>query len=107
MPSKRPFDSLYKSSAWLRRRAHQLRVEPLCQWCRARGITTAASVADHVVPCGNDRTAFITNPLQSLCTQCHNGKWASDKRGYRRDVGIDGFPIDPRHPFNMLAIKGK
>jgi 5-methylcytosine-specific restriction protein A len=107
MPSKRPFDSLYKSSAWLRRRAHQLRVEPTCRWCAQRGVVTAAVIADHIIPVRGDRNAFLKNELQSLCTQCHNGKWASDKRGFRRDIGPDGFPIDERHPFNLLAAKGK
>jgi 5-methylcytosine-specific restriction enzyme A len=107
MPSRRPQDSWYKSRQWLARRKHQLMLEPLCRWCSARGITTAASVADHVVPCHDDKNAFLTGELQSLCAPCHNSKWASDKRGYRRDIGIDGFPIDPAHPFNVLATKGK
>jgi len=107
MPSRRPFDSWYKGTAWLARRKRQLQAEPLCAWCEKRGVTTAASIADHITPCGNDRNAFLTNPLQSLCTQCHNGKWASDRRGYRRDIGADGFPTDPAHPFNVLETKGK
>jgi hypothetical protein len=25
--------------------------------------------------------------------------------GYRSDVGDDGFPVDPRHPFNKQAVQ--
>jgi 5-methylcytosine-specific restriction enzyme A len=38
--------------------------------------------------------------LRSLCIDCHQGQWAVDKRGYRTDIGDDGYPLDPKHPFN-------
>jgi 5-methylcytosine-specific restriction endonuclease McrA len=107
MPSRRPFDSWYKSRQWLARRKHQIQIEPTCAWCAKRGHVTPATVADHVTPCHDDKNAFLTGELQSLCARCHNGKWASDKRGFQRDIGADGFPIDPAHPFNLLATKEK
>jgi hypothetical protein len=39
--------------------------------------------------------------LQSLCRDCHNRKWASDRHGYRCDIGDDGLPLDKNHPFNQ------
>jgi hypothetical protein len=42
--------------------------------------------------------------LQSLCESCHRSiKQKEEKRGVRTDIGIDGWPTDPRHPAN----KGK
>src|SRR5262245_52875668 len=80
----------------------QLMQHPLCKYCLQRGIVTAANVVDHVVPHKGDWTDFITGELQSLCEPCHNSaKRQVELRGYGCDVGIDGYPIDPNHPFNL------
>ena len=64
---------------------------------------TAASVVDHVVPHRGDWTAFVAGALQSLCDRCHNSrKKQIEVRGYRCDIGIDGYPTDPNHPFNRV-----
>jgi hypothetical protein len=70
----------------------------LQNWGRRR--VTPATIADHDPPHKGDWNTFRLGPLQSLCRDCHQGKWADDARGYRSDIGDDGFPIDPRHPFN-------
>jgi 5-methylcytosine-specific restriction protein A len=62
---------------------------------------TPATIADHDPPHGGDYNKFILAPLQSLCADCHKGKWAQDKRGYSLDIGVDGYPIDPKHPFYL------
>jgi len=62
---------------------------------------TAANVVDHVTPHKGDGTAFVTGELQSLCELCHKSvKRQSELRGYRTDIGLDGLPTDPNHPFN-------
>ena len=34
-----------------------------------------------------------------MCGPCHRSvKQKEEKRGYRSDIGIDGWPTDPRHP---------
>lgn len=67
--------------------------------CLARGVTTPATVADHVVPHHNDPNAFILGQLQSLCASCHSGpKQRIEKLGYDTAVGVDGWPLDPNHP---------
>jgi hypothetical protein len=39
--------------------------------------------------------------LQSLCEPCHNSaKRQIELRGYRFDIGVEGYPTDPNHPFN-------
>jgi 5-methylcytosine-specific restriction endonuclease McrA len=91
----------YKTSRWQRLRQLQLRQHPLCAFCLERGHVTAANVVDHVVPHHGDWTAFVTGQLQSLCEPCHkSAKRQIELHGYRTDIGLDGFPTDPNHPFN-------
>ena len=43
---------------------------------------------------------------QTLCEQHHNRtKKSIETRGYSKDVGPDGFPLDPLHPANKLGQK--
>lgn len=101
--------SWYNLHLWRTIRANQLRKEPLCAICLSHGYVTAATIADHDPPHKGVWNAFRTGPLQSLCKPCHDGKWAADlkgyapKVGYARDVGEDGYPLDPRHPFNQAG----
>jgi 5-methylcytosine-specific restriction endonuclease McrA len=89
----------YTSVGWLRRRRHQLRVEPLCEFCLKRGMVVPATIADHIEPHRGDRNAFVLGRLQSLCIQCHNSaKRQSERRGYFRGTGLDGMPLDKNHP---------
>jgi 5-methylcytosine-specific restriction endonuclease McrA len=91
----------YKTARWQRLRKLQLTQHPLCEFCLGRGIVTVATVVDHVVPHKGDWTAFCTGRLQSLCEECHKStKRQIELRGYRCDVGLDGLPADPNHPFN-------
>jgi hypothetical protein len=96
-----PWRSWYSLQRWRRRAKHQLAIEPLCAICLERGRTTPATIADHHPPHGGDWNKFRLGPLRSLCRDCHAGAWADDKHGYRCDVGDDGLPTDPRHPFNQ------
>jgi 5-methylcytosine-specific restriction protein A len=89
---------------WFRIRDHQLAVEPLCAACLKASRITPATVADHVEPHGGDWNKFRTGRLQSLCKPCHDGKWASDRKGYRCDIGEDGLPLDRRHPLYRRKV---
>src|SRR5215471_969310 len=98
------WDSFYRTSRWQRLRGHQLRVHPVCKFCLERGIVTAANVVDHVTPDRGDWNAFVLGELQSLCEPCHKStKRQIELRGYRTDIGIDGYPIDSNHPFNRAG----
>jgi hypothetical protein len=61
-------------------------------------VPVPAVVADHVEPHHGDSIRFYLGKLQSLCRRCHDLKTAGEKRGYSTEVGIDGMPVDPRHP---------
>lgn len=89
----------YMDKRWRARRAHQLKIEPLCRYCSAEGRTTAATVVDHVEPHRGDVNKFLLGAVQSLCEPCHNKrKQQIERRGFYDGVGVDGLPLDPNHP---------
>src|SRR5262245_21618990 len=95
-------DPLYSSSRWRRFRQLQLLREPLCVFCRARGVIEPATICDHVTPHAGDINKFWLGPFQSLCKRCHDGtKKNLEQRGYLPNIGLDGSPVDPRHPANQ------
>jgi len=97
--SKQSWDVWYQHRSWRRRRKQQLAQQPFCAICLAQGRSTAACVVDHVIPHRGDRTAFKLGQLQSLCESCHNStKQQIEKHGFVRDIGLDGKPVDKRHP---------
>ena len=76
-----------------------MRTEPLCAFCLQQGKTVPAVVADHVIPHRGDINLFWTGRLQSLCAPCHDTlKRQQETRGWMDGVGIDGMPLDRRHP---------
>jgi 5-methylcytosine-specific restriction endonuclease McrA len=76
--------------------------EPLCRMCSRLGKITPANTVDHISPHKGSWVLFTTpSNLQSLCSSCHSGpKQFIEKRGYSKEVGRDGWPIDPLHPAN-------
>jgi 5-methylcytosine-specific restriction enzyme A len=94
-----PVRSWYSMQRWRRRAKHQLRVDPLCCLCMAEGKITPATVADHFPAHGGDYNAFLLGPIRSLCKAHHDGLQPAFKhRGFRCDIGEDGYPLDPKHP---------
>jgi len=92
-------DRWYCRAEWRRRRAHQLRLSPLCKMCQEQGVVRPATVVDHVEPHRGDYNKFRLGALQSLCLDHHVGaKHVEELRGYSTAIGIDGMPVDSRHP---------
>jgi 5-methylcytosine-specific restriction enzyme A len=99
MSRTQPHQHLYGGRRWRRMAQAQLRVEPMCALCAARGQAVPAEVADHVVPHHGDQFLFWGGKLQSLCKRCHDSrKRMRERRGYDIAVGTDGWPLDPQHP---------
>ena len=99
--ASQPPDRRYNGSRWRRIAKLQLLHHPMCAHCAERGLAMPAVIADHIIPVrsNSDPNAFWLTPLQSLCFACHNAKTGfEDKHGFRRDIGLDGMPIDERHP---------
>ena len=81
---------------WREREKRQLEERPLCHWCLAAGRIAVATIADRVPYGYYDGSSM----MQSLCRDCHAHKWSPNEDGYQHDIGLDGMPIDPRHPWN-------
>ena len=65
---------LYNSAQW-RRLSHEVRTdEPFCRECAKKGITTLATVTDHIKAVSHGGDFWNRTNLQPLCTPCHNGK---------------------------------
>ena len=100
------WDKWYSTARWARIRRHQLLEHPLCAYCAERGIVQPATICDHVEPHRGDINKFWLGKLQSLCKTCHDGaKREIELHGYRRDIGLDGYPLDPNHPVYRYECK--
>src|SRR6516164_4126145 len=101
LPQNRSPREWYALESWRKRRRLQLRAEPLCAFCLRQGITSVATIADHVLPHHGSWNLFRTGPLQSLCKRCHDQhKRGIELRGFNLEVDKDGWPTDPNHPAN-------
>ena len=94
-PRKRGYDH-----AWQKVRAAYLASNPLCVTCLASGRTTAAQVVDHISPIAKTPHLRLDPAnLQSLCKRHHDSdKQSFERRGYSTSIGLDGWPVDLRHP---------
>lgn len=92
---------------WAKYRIAFLRRNPLCMKCKAAGITTAATVVDHITPHKGDSSLFWSpENHQSLCTTCHSGdKQRQERSGTEayRGASPDGSPLSPTHHWNQCA----
>ncbi|WP_424360239.1 HNH endonuclease [Methylocystis parvus] len=73
----------YGSQAWRRKSEAQRQAEPLCRMCKAQGVMTPATVADHVRPHRGDADLFWHGELQSLCTPHHSSAKQAEERAAR------------------------
>ena len=72
---------------------------PVLLPCLECAIVTPATICDHVEPHYGDVNKFWLGTFQSLCKSCHDStKRFIEKHGFRPDIGLDGMPLDPRHP---------
>lgn len=69
----------YRSTAWRKLRAEQLRRQPLCECCLAQGRYTPARVVDHIRPVNLGGAPLDLENLQSLCAVCHNRKSGTER----------------------------
>lgn len=60
---------------------------PLCCRCEARGIVSAATVANHNPPHNNDRERFFWGPIESVCKPCHDGEIQREEAKERKSHG--------------------
>ena len=96
------YRKLYKTARWQHIRSAQLRAHPLCAPCLRKGTVTIATVCHHLDPQTKLKPeTFFAGPFESQCQPCHDGPTQQQERiGYSTEVGSDGLPVDPNHPFN-------
>lgn len=84
-------------SRWDKARAGFLRSHPRCARCGA-----PSSVVHHRKPHrGNQALFWDRANWQPVCQPCHDGPCQFEERhGYGNQLGADGLPADPNHPFN-------
>ena len=84
-------------------RAHLLATVITCEGeCKAKGIETLGTIADHIVPLSRGGTGERAN-YQLLCKVCSDAKTLADKGAKARPVGgVDrsGRPTSASHPWN-------
>jgi 5-methylcytosine-specific restriction protein A len=98
----------YKTKDWYSLRIRRLKEEPLCRYCKAKGRVTQATTVDHIVAHKGNWLLFTGyHNTQSLCTSCHSSHKQSEERiGYNKEIGLDGWPVDPNHPANKKESGG-
>lgn len=96
-----PWRLWYKGQRWKRKRRAQLKAEPSCRRHRQElGAVVPATIVDHVEPHRGDWIKFWNGELQSLCKPCHDRhKQREELEGFARGTDVEGWPVDPRHPF--------
>jgi 5-methylcytosine-specific restriction enzyme A len=87
---------------WQKARLLYLKQNPLCVMCNQQGLTTSATVIDHITPHKGDNALFWDiNNWQPLCKQHHDSaKKRMENQGIT--IGCDelGLPIDGNHHWN-------
>lgn len=103
---KYPWRKWYFTKAWRLRRQRQLARVAYCEPCLRAGRTRKATIANHKVPHRGDRKLFFEGLLESACKSCHDGAIQREElEGFSREIGDDGWPTDPHHPFNRAPGK--
>jgi len=96
MANKSEWHHLYQRAAWKRLRAHQLSIQPLCEFCLITEDVTEADTVDHKKPHKGDLLLFHdSSNLQSLCKHHHDSAKQSIDRGFKVvTYSLDGYPIE-------------
>jgi 5-methylcytosine-specific restriction protein A len=100
MPTRPPYHRLKRPTAdqsprpstaargydnrWRRFARHFLRLNPLCQYCAARGVTTAATEVDHVQSLAAGGEKYDPANLKPTCKPCHSRKTNAEDGGLGR-----------------------
>lgn len=100
--------SIYHTPKWKSLRRQALRRDNFqCVACSACLKGKGKSRVDHILTV-QDRPdlAFTLSNLRCLCPSCDNKRHAekSMKGPDIRQVGSDGFPMSPDHPWNKTGI---
>src|SRR4029077_15777408 len=68
------YAGFYRSGAWKRLSEDHRKRHPLCEVCKAKGLTKLVDLVDHIVELEDGGAALDPSNLQSLCYSCHRSK---------------------------------
>ncbi len=72
---ERSNQKFYNSTKWRKKSKSHREKNPFCQMeCKEKGIVTAATMTDHIIPINEGGDPFADENLQSGCERCHNRK---------------------------------
>jgi 5-methylcytosine-specific restriction enzyme A len=96
MPWPADYKRFMGSKEWKQLREQHRKRYPFCAQC---GVP--ATDVDHIQPARlyPERRLDPTN-LRSLCRDCHSHVRFDQARGFHKQIGLDGWPTDPKHPSN-------
>lgn len=90
--SKRGYDH-----RWHKVSTFFLSLHPLCVMCEKKGIVTAATCVDHIIPHRGDYNLFWDSEnFQALCASCHSKKTASEDGGFDNPLRKDTIIQQPK-----------
>lgn len=94
----------YKTAAWARLRKKQLAREPLCRFCRSKGIITEGIECDHIQDHKGEESLFydIEN-IQTLCKPCHSKKTIMDNSPSKGATMIPQWMPQSKKPFTLVC----
>lgn len=78
-PQKTRHDPFYDLRRWRKLTKRHRQEEPLCRECKKRGIITAGTLVDHIVPILEGGAEWDEDNLQTLCDRCHQVKRQTEK----------------------------
>ena len=106
---------LFQTARWQATRERiLLRDRYTCQQCRC-GLTGGrthprAAVVHHLKPHHGEAELFwcADDDLESVCKRDHdNALQREETKGYSDRIGVDGWPVDPKHPFHTGKLPRK
>jgi 5-methylcytosine-specific restriction protein A len=74
-------DKYYQSKEWKKLRAYKIALNPICEDCEEKGVTTKTHTVDHIVPRRQGGTEELSN-LRSRCKHHNNLKNQADREGW-------------------------
>ena len=62
---------------------------------------TVANEVHHKQRCHDDPVLQMDwQNLEAICNECHLPVSNDERRGYSKEIGADGYFVDPAHPSN-------
>lgn len=77
----------YNSRTWRKLRKFVLDKHPLCIECERKGLTTIATVGDHIVAITQGGAPLDESNIQPLCKKCHDSKSGKESGGRSGGMG--------------------